>query len=299
MAKRKALGRNLGALLGEMSGPKASAEVAVKESKEATASPVQTGDGLRYIAIEAIIPSPYQPRRDIKDEALKELADSIKAQGVIQPIVVRETTGKKFELIAGERRWRASTLAGLETIPALVRTMDDATAMALALIENIQREQLNPVEEAFALKRLVEECELTHQQVADAVGKSRTTVTNLLRVLSLEPSVLRYLEQGDLELGHAKALLALDNDSQAAMARQIANLGLSVRQTESLVRNRDEAGKISKAQSPDPDVQRLQKQLSHLLGLNVNIKHQATGKGKIQIGYKSLEQLEDLLQKLT
>jgi ParB family chromosome partitioning protein len=232
------------------------------------------------------------------EEALQELADSIKVQGVMQPIVVRPLEGgDRFEIIAGERRWRATQIAGLDTIPAVIRLVGDESAIAMALIENIQREDLNPIEEAMALKRLQEEFSLTQQEVAEAVGKSRTTVTNLLRLMSLNYDVRLMLERGDIEMGHAKALLGLQPEQQSDASKAVAGKGLSVRQTEAMVRKLIE-NKPLQQQEPsreDPDIVRLQESLSERIGARVEIQHTNKGSGKLTLRYNSLDELDGIL----
>lgn len=291
-AKKRGLGRGLDALLGSGVAPPA----------EAGSSPVEAGgskDGdLRNLPVDLIQRGKYQPRRDIQPEALEELAASIRAQGVMQPIVVRPVGADKFEIIAGERRWRATQLAGLDTIPAVIKQVPDEAAIAMALIENIQREDLNPMEEALALSRLQHEFELTHQQVAEAVGKSRTGVTNLLRLMSLREDVQRMLEHGDLEMGHARALLGLPQEQQTQAANSVISRGLSVRQTEALVRRTlaELENPSSKGhQAMDPDIKRLQDQLSEKVGAPVVIQHSAKGKGKLVFSYSNLNELDGIL----
>jgi ParB family chromosome partitioning protein len=238
----------------------------------------------------------YQPRKDIDPESLQELADSIKAQGVMQPIVVRPISDRKYEIIAGERRWRATQLAGLDTIPAVIRDVPDEAAIAMALIENIQREDLNPIEEAAALQRLQQEFSLTQQEVADAVGKSRSTVANLLRLMSLQEDVRRLAEHGDLEMGHARALLGLEGGEQSHAAAQVVGKGMSVRQTEALVRHLLEAkDKPAQNKTLDPNIRHLQDDLSQRLGTRVQIQHSAKGKGKLVLTYSSLDELDGIL----
>ena len=286
-ARKRGLGRGLDALLGAASEPMA----------EKTASTSAHAADMRDLPVDLIQRGKYQPRRDMDQVALEELAQSIQAQGVMQPIVVRPISDQKFEIIAGERRWRATVLAGLDVIPAIVRDVPDEAAVAMALIENIQREDLNPIEEAIALQRLQQEFELTQQQIADAVGKSRSTVTNLLRLMSLRDDVRRMLEHGDLEAGHGKALLGLPEDQQAAAASLVVSKSMSVRQTEDLVRKM-----LAQAQQPgtvsrptDPDVRRLQDELSQKLGAKVQIQHNAKGKGKLVLAYNSLAELDGIL----
>ncbi len=289
-AKKRGLGRGLDALLGSQ------ATSSAVDAADATDSGDQ-GE-LKDIPVDLIRRGKYQPRRDMDQEALQELANSIQAQGVMQPIVLRPVGEGKYEIIAGERRWRATQLAGLDSIPALVRDVPDEAAIAMALIENIQREDLNPIEEAIALQRLQQEFELTQQQVAEAVGKSRSTVTNLLRLMSLRDDVRTLLEHGDLEMGHGKALLGLPGEEQSAAARNVVAKGLSVRQTEALVRRitaeRDRPPKA--APKLDPNVRQLQDQLAQKLGSPVHIKHSASGKGKLVLSYSSLDELDGILK---
>lgn len=250
---------------------------------------------LRQLPVEQIRRGKYQPRLHIRPEALQELADSIRAQGMVQPVVVRPVSGG-FELIAGERRWRAAQLAGLHEIPAIVRQIPDQAAAAMALIENIQREDLNPLEEARALKRLIEEFGLTHQQTADSVGRSRAAVSNLLRLLDLAEQVKQMLEDGRLEMGHARALLALSGAAQVEAARHIARKGLSVRETERYVQGLlkpPQGGTVSRAR--DPDVVRLEAELGERIGAKVQIQQGAKGKGKLIIRYHSLDELDGIL----
>jgi ParB family chromosome partitioning protein len=253
---------------------------------------------LRELPIEVIERGRYQPRTDMDPSALEDLAASIRAQGVVQPIVVRPLPGgDHYELIAGERRWRAAQMAGLDRIPAVVREVADQAAVAIALIENIQREDLNPIEEGRALNRLIEEFALTHQEAADAVGRSRATVSNLLRLLDLVPEVKTLLENGDLEMGHARALLALPAEDQIQASRLVVARGLSVRETERLVRRmlQQSAGPKATALASDPDTRRLQDDLSERLGAVVHIRHTARGKGKLVIQYNNLEELDGIL----
>ncbi|MYM63787.1 ParB/RepB/Spo0J family partition protein [Pseudomaricurvus sp. HS19] len=294
-AKRKGLGRGLDALLGGATGKEAStaiAEVAVESSS--------TDGKLMKLPVELIQRGKYQPRRDMHPEALEELSESIKAQGVMQPIVVRPIDSERYEIIAGERRWRATQLAGLDTIPCVVRDVPDEAAIAMALIENIQREDLNPMEEAMALKRLQDEFELTHQQVAEAVGKSRTTVTNLLRLLALTDDVKTMLEHGDLEMGHARALLSLDAAEQREIARQVVAKGLSVRQTEAAVRKlqQEQPEVAASSAAASADVKQLEESLSEKVGVPVSITYNAKGKGKLVLNYNSLDELDGILSHL-
>ena len=264
-AKKRHLGRGLDALLG-----------AAAQQPAAGGPPVAADKTLRELAVDLIQRGKYQ-------ESLQELADSIKAQGVMQPIVVRPVSDRRFEIIAGERRWRATQLAGLDTIPAVVRDVPDEAAIAMSLIENIQREDLNPIEEAVALQRL--------QQ-----GKSRSTVTNLLRLMTLQEDVRRLVEHGDLEMGHARALLALEGGEQSHAAAQVVGKGMSVRQTEALVRNLLAArDKPQESKTIDPNIRHLQDDLSQRLGAKVQIQHSARGKGKLVLSYNSLDELDGIL----
>ncbi|MGQ0656929.1 MAG: ParB/RepB/Spo0J family partition protein [Chromatiales bacterium] len=281
--KKRGLGRGLDALLGIGS-----------EATDADADTAPSHD-LRSLPVDLIQRGRYQPRVDMKSEALQELADSIKAQGVVQPVVVRRLPGQgRYELIAGERRWRAAQMAGLHDIPAVVRDADDKAAVSIALIENIQRADLNAIEEANALHRLVNEFDLTHQQVAEAIGRSRAAVSNLLRLLDLAEPVKRMVEQGRLEMGHARALLALPPERQVATAERIVARGLSVRQAEQLVKHllQTSARKPSKT---DPDTHRLEQELGERLGARVSFRHGAKGRGAVMIHYNSLEELDGIL----
>ena len=288
--KKRGLGRGLNELLSSVAQP-----VRVDDAGAAPA------DGpLKEIAVEFLQRGRYQPRREFAEDKLAELAESIKAQGLMQPIVVRPIGDKRYEIIAGERRWRAAQLAGMEKVPCVVKDVADDAALAMSLIENIQREDLSPMEEAVALNRLQEEFQLTHQQVADAVGKSRATVTNLLRLLALAPEAKTLLERGDLEMGHARAILALSQKEQGEAARQVVARGLSVRQTEALVRRiqseQEAARDKTVPQRLDPDIRRLQDELSEKTGAPVQIQHSARGKGKLVISYNSLDELEGVLR---
>lgn len=273
----------------------------VRKEKETVAA-VEEGklpmDGeLRKLPVEYLQRGRYQPRRDMDPAALQELADSIKTQGVMQPIVVRPVGENKYEIVAGERRWRATQLAGIDSIPVIIREIPDETAIAMALIENIQRENLNPMEEAFALQRFADEFQFTHQQVADAVGKSRATVTNLLRLTSLNHEARTLLERGDLEMGHAKALLGLPDNMQGKASRAVVAKGLSVRQTEAMVRallaQKDQPGATER--TLDPNVRKLQDDIAEKLGATVQIEYNARGKGRLVISYNSLDELDGIL----
>ncbi len=292
-ARKKRLGRGLDALL---SKPAAVAP----EQSSADTSP---GDGLRTIAVDLLQRGQYQPRVDMRQESLQELAESIRAQGVVQPIVVRPIgkTGEtqRYEIIAGERRWRAAQLAGLQDMPVVVRDVADEDAIAMALIENIQREDLNPLEEATALDRLIREFDLTHAEAAQAVGRSRASVSNLLRLQELSPKVKPLLEDRQLDMGHARALLAISNAvQQLDVARQIVKKGLSVRETERLIKRM--LGGDSKPKPAKPsasgDIRRLEIEVSEKLGAKVNLQHGAKGAGKIVINYNSLDELDGILK---
>lgn len=297
---KRALGRGLDALI----GAGARRRELLDTDGQVDVSPGMQDDGVDQQARERLVRLPlgqlargkFQPRRDIQPEALEELTDSIRAHGIMQPIVVRPVGEDRYEIIAGERRWRAAQLAELDVIPAVVRDVNDQTALALALIENIQRENLNPVEEAMALKRLLDEFELTQQQAADAVGKSRAQVANLLRLLSLDPEVQTLLERGDLDMGHARALLALSGARQRQAAHEVVNKDLTVRQTEALVKHLQDGKPADKSPpKPSADVARLESQLGELLGAPVRIVHGRSGKGRVTIGYSSLDELDGIL----
>ncbi len=287
--KKRGLGRGLDALLGSST---------LSDAPVSTSTPTQK-NGLQYLAVDLIDRSPYQPRSHFNEEALQELADSIRAQGVVQPIVVRPNKTKgRFELIAGERRWRAAQLAGLHEIPAVVRDdVDDQAAMAMALIENIQRQALNPMDEAVALNRLIDEFGLTHEQTAEAVGRSRVSVTNMLRLLNLEDGVKALLSDGQIEMGHARALLGLSGGAQFKAAREVADKGLSVRETERLVKRLANPAPASKTPSTakDPDTVRLENELSEKLGAKVQFQGNQSGKGKLVIHYNSLDELDGII----
>ena len=276
MVKTKGLGRGLDALL---AGDVSSGEL----------------DSLRMLEVSQLQPGKYQPRTQMDQESLANLADSIKSQGIMQPILVREIAAERFEIIAGERRWRAAQLAGLHEVPVLVREIPDESALAMALIENIQRENLNPLEEATGIKRLIDEFAMTHQVAAEAVGRSRTAVTNLLRLLNLAQPVQDMLMHGQIDMGHARALLGLEGAKQILAAQQIAHKGLSVREAERLVNHEvNPAKKIVRAK-PSRDLLRLQEITADRMGAKVSIKHSAKGAGKLVIEYKNLDQLDGIL----
>lgn len=271
-----------------------SAEVATDSQANVDKSAV------KELAIDKLMPGQYQPRRFFDESALEALANSIKSQGIIQPIVVRSVKGdSRFEILAGERRWRASQLAGLERVPVIFKEMSDQEALAVALIENIQREDLNPVETAIALKRLIEEFSLTHQEVGDVIGRSRSSITNTLRLLDLAPEVQALLSEGKLDMGHARALLSLPAKKQLAVAKQVVEHALTVRDTERLVKQQL-AGNVKdvKKTEKDPDLLSLERNLSEILGAMTEIKARKKGKGEVVIRYNSLDELDGILLKI-
>ena len=282
MARHKGLGRGLDALLG------------------GTSTEAREDDRLAQIAVTALRPGKYQPRTRMDEASLAELAESIKASGVIQPVVVRSVSDGQYEILAGERRWRAARLAGLEHVPAVVREVPDEAALGIGLIENIQREDLNPIEEASGLKRLIDEFHLTHEEVARAIGRSRAGVTNLLRLLELAPAVQAFVQDGRIDMGHARALLAVSKARQVELAHQIAEKGLSVREAERLVQEKSAAPRATTAQGVklDADTRRLQDELAESLGAPVHLKPRRGGKGSVVIDYASLDELEGLLARL-
>lgn len=282
-AKKTPLGRNLSSMLSQSTLKRASEQGGGDEAAR-----------LRDLSLDRIRPGKYQPRSIFDRERLEELADSIRQQGVIQPVVVRDLGEEGFELIAGERRWRAAQLAGIERIPAIVREVADEVAIAMALVENIQREDLNPLEEAAALRRLVDEFQLTHQEAAESVGRSRSAVSNLLRLLELSKEVRELVDDRHLEMGHARALLALPRERQAQAAREVVRRQLSVRETEALVKRMLQPPK-PKARPVDPDILRLQDELTEKLCARVRIQHGAKGKGKLVIAYNSADELEGII----
>jgi len=284
--KKKRLGRGLGSLIGNID------DVASAEAGD-------SANGLDEIDIDRIQRGKFQPRQHFDQQALQELADSIRSQGIVQPIVVRPE-GNHYELVAGERRWRAAQLAGLQKVPAVIRELDAKSAAAIALIENIQREDLNPLEEAQALLRLIEEFDLTHQQVADSVGRSRATVSNILRLLDLAEPVKEQVNRGLLNMGHARALLALIRHDQVEIARIVVNRGLSVRETEALVKKTlaSQNRTVSKPRAVDPDVRRLENRISEKLGAAVKIKPGKKGAGQLIIHFHSSAELDGILEHL-
>ena len=299
-AKKRGLGRGLNALLGNASEVNQLTNPEPIPAQPESVSGSSGNSGLQTIDVDLIQRGTYQPRVHFEPEALQELADSIRAQGVVQPIVVRPLDAGRYELIAGERRWRASQLAGLDSIPAVIKELDDQTAAAVSLIENIQRENLNPLEESRALQRLIDEFAMTHQQVAEAVGRSRTGVTNLLRLKDLNEDVKQLVDERQIEMGHARALLALTGTEQSQIAHKVADKGMSVRETEQLVRktlNPVEKPKTTSS-NQDPDIKRLTDELSERIGAPVELQSKAGGKGKLVIKYSSLDELDGILAKI-
>jgi len=282
MAKMRGLGRGLDALLGS--------------DKPAAAS---SGEALATVNIDAIQPGRYQPRTRMDQEALGDLASSIKAQGLMQPILVRSISAGNYEIIAGERRWRAARMAGLTEVPVVVREVGDNAALAMALIENIQREDLNPIEEASGIQRLVDEFQMTHEAAAQAVGRSRSAVSNLLRLLSLTPSVRELLEGGTIDMGHARALLALSPQRQTEAARTVVGKGLSVRETEQLVAHLLKDTPVTPKRKIDRDVARLEEELSQRAGTRIEIKPSTKGTGKIIVRYVSHDHFDELVARLS
>jgi ParB family chromosome partitioning protein len=281
--KKPVLGRNLSSML-----------------SQTTLKHVQNppGDSLRNLPLDIIQAGRYQPRSVFDEEKLAELADSIRAQGIVQPVVVRPIGDGIYELIAGERRWRAAQIAGVEDIPAVIRDVPDEVSVAMALIENIQREDLNPLEEATALRRLIDDFQMTHQEAAEAVGRSRAAVSNLLRLLELMQEVKDMIDMRLIEMGHARALLSLDDDLQVQAAREVVHKRLSVRDTENLVRRLQQSRKKKGSRRVDPDILRLQARLGETLGARVRIQHQASGKGKLVIAYNTADEFEGILERL-
>ncbi len=280
MAKHKGLGRGLDALL---------------------AGDVENeSNGLRMLPVGQLQPGKYQPRSYMDDDALNALAESIKSQGIMQPILVRELAPEQYEIIAGERRWRASQIAGLEEVPVLIREIEDESALQMALIENIQRENLNPLEEALGIKRLIDEFAMTHERAASAVGRSRVAVSNLLRLLTLAHGVQDMLMENKLDMGHARALVGLDAVQQVMLANKVVQEQLSVREVEKLVKNKstDDEKKTPKA-AISPDVAELQNRLSETLGAGVSIAAKSNGSGTLKINYSNLDQLDEIIKKIS
>jgi len=283
VSKKRGLGRGLDVLLTDVPHEEESLD-----------------DSLQYFPLDMMQPGKYQPRIDMSEESLDELADSIRAQGLVQPIVVRPITGGRYEIIAGERRWRASKIAGLDTVPALVRDVSDRSAIAMALIENIQRENLNPMEEANALHRLREEFSMTHQEAAEAVGRSRAAVSNLLRLRNLNEDVKRLVENGDLEMGHARALLGLEGEAQSDAAGDVVEKGLSVRETEQLIRRllKPATEKPHPSEALLEEINKIEYLISEKLGDRFAVKHSASGKGKLVIDYSDVADLKDIVKRI-
>ena len=289
MVKRRGLGRGLDALLGEIA--------------DRTMDPPSTQDrveegGFRTLSIDAIRRGKHQPRRIVEESALEELAHSVRARGIVQPIVVRPSVAGTFEIVAGERRWRAAQMAGMDEVPAVVRECSDQEAAAIALIENIQREDLNPIEEAQGYRTLAEEFGLTHQELADAVGRSRSAVSNAMRLLDLNEDVRMMVENGDLDMGHARALLALSGPAQSEAAAEVARRELSARETENLVRRRMQPETAPARKVRDPDVVKLENDLGERLGARVQISQKSRGSGTLTIHYGSLDALDGILERI-
>lgn len=281
MVKQKGLGRGLDALLaGDVES-------------------VSSGDSMLKLKISQMQPGKFQPRSYMDDVALQTLADSIKSQGIMQPILVREIASGKYEIIAGERRWRASQIAGLDEVPVLVRDIPDESALAMALIENIQRENLNPLEEAQGIKRLIDEFAMTHEKAADAVGRSRVAVSNILRLLTLSHPVQELLLQNKLDMGHARALIGLDAARQIMLANKVVQLNLSVREVEALAKQQETKTDNKQKININHDVTRLQDALSDKLGTKVTIAGKASGAGILKISYSNLDQLDDIIAKIS
>lgn len=281
-AKKRGLGRGLDALLSSAAEPVAAAE----------------REHLRHLKVSELQPGRYQPRKDIEPEALESLAQSIRAQGIVQPLVVRAIDEGGYEIVAGERRWRAAQLVGLEQVPVILREIPDEVAMAVALIENIQRENLNPLDEAEALRRLIDECKMTHQQCAEGVGRSRAAVSNLLRLMDLATPVQQLLREGKLDMGHARALLGVAGDVQQRIAQRVVALDLSVRQTEAMVRNAAEGGGKPAKPEPNPRVTGLESEFRKALGRGVSIEQNDKGRGRLVMKFDNLSELDKLLNRL-
>lgn len=284
MAKKRGLGIGLNELLSDVKRIEA-AETAIIKS------------ALKNVPIELLRPGKYQPRREMDHDALEELANSIRMQGIIQPLVVRQIAPQSYEIIAGERRWRAAQLANLQEVPAVVREISDETASAFSLIENIQRENLNVIDIALGIQRLIADFAMTHEGAADAIGKSRVSVTNLLRLLNLHADVKTMLQRGELEMGHARALLTLEPAKQLQAAKTIIEKGLSVRATENLARHllQEQNALPLKPKTQDVNILKLQKEISDKLGTRVNFHHAKSGKGRMVVKYNNLEELEGIL----
>ena len=288
VVKKRGLGRGLDALIGAASFGQGTPDAH---------QPGALQEELRSLPVDLVQRGRYQPRRDFNPEALEELAHSIRTQGLMQPIIVRPVGGERYEIIAGERRWRAAQMAGLGDIPVIVRDVPDEAAIAMALIENIQREDLNAIEEAVALQRLQQEFGLTHEQIAEMVGKSRTTVTNTMRLLGLAPEVRDHLEARRLEMGHGRALLTLAPEQQVVVAREVLEKDLTVRETEALVRRMQAPARPAPPPAAEnADIRRLERELSEIVGAAIAIEHKTGGKGRMVINYSSLDQLDGMLR---
>ena len=296
LGKKRGLGKGLDSLLSSSTVSRNKQMSHDIHAEEAQQLANEVKGELQDLNIDQLQVGKYQPRRDMASDALEELANSIRAQGIIQPLVVRETGHHKFEIVAGERRWRAAKIIGLETIPCLVKNIEDDAAIAIALIENIQRENLNAMEEAIALKRLLEEFELTHVEVAKAIGKSRTTVSNLLRLNNLTSEVQKLLEQGDIEMGHARALLPLESTDQIEIAHLIIEKQLSVRETEKAVKNKLSPEKVAKNQTINSKIVEIENALTNKLETKVSVFQSKSGKGKLVIEFEKNDKLDDLLR---
>ena len=293
MVRKRGLGRGLDALLGGMS------DAPVRQGVAPLAAGEAVDGSLRSVPIERIRRGRHQPRRIVEESALEELAHSVRSRGIVQPIVVRPTGNGGFEIVAGERRWRAAQMAGLHEVPVVVRECSDSEAAAVALIENIQREDLNPIEEAEGYRTLADEFGLTHQELADTVGRSRSSVSNTLRLLELNRDVRALVEQSELDMGHARALLALFGAEQSETAAEVVRRGLSARETEKLVRSKAKGDTAATGpRARDPDVVRLETDLAERLGAKVRIDHRAKGRGSLTIHYSSLEALDGILQRI-
>ena len=292
MVKKRGLGRGLDALLGSLSD----SPLAEHERPDRVDA---VGDGsFRQLPVDLIRRGRHQPRRIVEESTLEELADSVRARGIVQPIVVRPAGSGSFEIVAGERRWRAARMAGLDEVPAVVRELSDREAAAVALIENIQREDLNPIEESLGYRSLADEFGLTHQELADAVGRSRSAVSNALRLLELNEDVRALVEVGDLDMGHARALLALTGPAQSETAAEVVRRRLSARETERLVRSKVKGETPARSRTRDPDVVKMETELADRLGAKVRIDHKAKGAGSVTIHYSSLDALDGILERI-
>lgn len=292
MVKRRGLGRGLDALLGTLS------DAPLAEHARPNRTDATEDGSFRRLPVDLIRRGRHQPRRIVEESTLEELADSVRARGIVQPVVVRPAGSGSFEIVAGERRWRAAQMAGLDVVPAVVRDLSDREAAVVALIENIQREDLNPIEEAQGYRSLAEEFGLTHQELADAVGRSRSAVSNALRLLDLNDDVRALVERGELDMGHARALLALSGAAQSETAAEVVRRALSARETERLVRSKVKGESPPPRKARDPDVVKLETELAERLGAKVRIDHRAKGAGSVTIHYSSLEALDGILERI-